>query len=399
MKLVDPRAGLLRAARRLVLVVGAGALGAVVCSTGVYLFVPAPVETTGAGQSGGGSSLRSAPALTVGSRTLGAGERRALDLLRRAARAQAETGYQGTKLFRSWSRWGQVTTTAFVRNVPGHGVTVVATDGSGRSGAGRPTGQLVAVDGTLDLSDATLATLTQAYRVEVRGAERMLERPVTRIDVLRLSGTIVGRLWVDDETGLAIQRELLDTASRVIRRSTFTGLTVLPTTAVTPAPSEVPASDAPSEAVGACDDGLSDEELAELTAEGWDLPGKRLAGLTQVCARTVGTGADLSVQLSYSDGLFALSLFAQRGRLDESAVPAGFSRRQVGDTEVYLRCGLYREVSWAGSGMVYTLITDVPDATVTTVVESLPTVSADTGVLARMSKGIRRVGSWVDPFH
>ncbi|GAA3393254.1 sigma-E factor regulatory protein RseB domain-containing protein [Cryptosporangium minutisporangium] len=396
MKLVDPRAGLLRAARRLVLVMGAGALGAVVCSTGVYLFVPAPVETTGAGKSGGGSTLRSAPAFTGSTRTLGAGERRALDLLRRAGLAQAQIGYQGTKLFRSWSRWGQVTTTAFVRNVPGQGVTVIANDGSGRSPAGERGGQIITAEGRLDLSDETLATLTQAYRIEIRAAERMLDRPVTRIDVLRLSGTTVGRLWLDDATGLAVQRELLDTAGRVIRRSTFTGLTVLAPTdakpvAATPEPSASPAADE-------CDDGLSDDELAELVRAGWDLPGRQLAGLTQVCARTVGTGADRSVQLSYSDGLFALSLFAQRGRLDSSG-PAGFARHQIGDRDVYLRCGLYRELSWAGSGMVYTVVTDVPDATVATVVETLPTVSADTGVLARMSKGIRRVGSWVDPFH
>jgi len=390
-KLVDPRAGLLRAARRLVLVMGAGALGAVVCSTGVYLFVPAPVETTGAGQSGGGSTPRTAPAFTSSIRTLGASERQALELLRRAGRAQNQVDYQGTKLFRSWSRWGEMTTTAFVRNVPGRGVTVIAEDGSTRSATGQRVPQLVSAESHLDLSDETLATLTQAYRVRIVAAERLLGRPVTRVDVLRLSGTVVGRLWVDDATGLAVQRELLDTAGRVIRRSAFTGLSVLgPAASPTPSPSAATVDD--------CAGGLTADELAELASEGWDLPGRQLAGLTQVCARTVGTGVDRSIQLSYSDGLFALSLFAQRGRLDE-AVPGGFKRRQVGDTAVYLRCGLYRELSWAGSGMVYTLVTDAPDATVTTVVESLPTVAADTGVLARMSKGIRRVGSWVDPFH
>ncbi|GAA0283604.1 sigma-E factor regulatory protein RseB domain-containing protein [Cryptosporangium japonicum] len=387
MKLVDPRAGLLRAARRLVLVVGAGALGAVVCSTGVYLFVPAPTETLGAGQSGG-SAPRSTP-FTAG-RPLGPAEQEALRLLRRAGRAQSETSYQGTKLFRSWSRWGELTATAFVRNVPGQGVTVASDEGSARSASGQRGVQIDTAEDSFDLSDETLDTLTSAYQIQVAAAERMLERPVTRVDVLRLSGTIVGRIWLDDATGLAVQRELLDTAGRVIRRTTFTGLSVLPTTSTPP-----PAAPAgPDECAG----GLSARQLAELDGQGWDLPGTQLAGLTRVCARTVGTGADRSIQLSYSDGLFALSLFAQRGRLD-SAVPGGFSRQQVGDTEVYLRCGLYRELSWAGSGMVYTLVTDASDATVTTVVGSLPTVAEDTGVLARMSKGIRRVGSWVDPFH
>ncbi|TQS46639.1 sigma-E factor regulatory protein RseB domain-containing protein [Cryptosporangium phraense] len=379
------RVGLLRVARRFVLVMGAGALGAVVCSTGVYLFVPAPVETTGAGQSGGGTTLRSAPART----TMGTSERRALDLLRRAGRAPAEINYQGTKLFKSWSRWGQMTTTAYIRNVPGQGVTVVANDGSGRGVSGQRSSQLESADVKPDLSDSALATLTQAYRVQIGGAERMLDRAVTRVDVLRLSGTVVGHIWLDDATGLAVQRELLDTAGRVIRRSVFTGLSILPAVAAAPSP----VSD-----VSDCADGLSAAQLADLAEEGWDLPGTQLAGLTQVCARTVGTGADRSIQLSYSDGLFTLSLFAQQGRLDP-AVPAGFSRRQVGSTDVYLRCGLYRELSWARSGMVYTMVTDAPDSTVTSIVEAVPTVTPDDGVLARMSKGIRRVGSWVDPFH
>ena len=385
MKLVDPRTGLLRAARRLVLVVGAGALGAVVCSTGVYLFVPAPTETTGAGQSGGGSSPRTAVVSLGSMRTLGPAEQRAFELLRRAGRAQAETGYQGTKQFRSWSRWGHMTTTALVRNVPGRGVTVISDDGAARE----PGVQTDTAESSFDLSDATLATLIQAYQVQVAAVDTMLERPVTRIDVLRLSGTVVGRIWLDDATGLAVQRELLDTAGRVIRRTTFTGLTILPST---------PGDPSGPTMASECDGGLSADALAKLTGEGWDLPGAQLAGLTLVCARTMGAGDDRSVQLSYSDGLFALSLFAQRGRLD-AVVPGGFSRRQIGGTDVYLRCGLYRELSWADSGRVYTLVTDAPDATVTTVVGSLPTVSEDTGVLARMSKGIRRVGSWVDPFH
>ncbi|MFI5956497.1 sigma-E factor regulatory protein RseB domain-containing protein [Cryptosporangium sp. NPDC051539] len=389
MKRVDPRVGLLRAARRLVLVMGAGALGAVVCSTGVYLFVPAPVETTGAGQSGGGTTLRSSPASVMGT-----SERRALDLLRRAGRAPSVINYQGTKLFKSWSRWGQITTTAYVRNVPGQGVTVIAHDGTGRGVSGERGSQLVSADIRPDFSDQALATLTQAYQLRVAATERLLGRSVTRIDVLRLSGTVVGKIWLDDSTGLTVQRELLDTAGRVIRRSAFTGLSILADPVVSqPSPSPSPAADD-----SGCDGGLSADELAGLADQGWDLPGTQLAGLTRMCARTVGTGDDRSIQLSYSDGLFTLSLFAQQGRLD-SAIPAGFRRRQVGTTDVYLRCGLYRELSWARSGMVYTMVTDVPDATVVSVVDAVPTVSPDNGVLARMSKGIRRVGSWVDPFH
>lgn len=401
MKRTDPRTGLARVARRLVLVMGAGALGAVVCSTGVYLFVPAPPETQG---QSGGSSLRGSPALATGtSRQLEAAERRALGLLRRAGRAQTDVSYQGTKQFRSWSRWGQTTTQAGVRNVPGQGVTITSSAGKNS--------ELLTAASSLDLSESTLTTLTQGYRLQVAAFGALLTRPVTRVDVARPDGLVVGRFWLDDTSGLALQRELLNTAGQVIRQSSFTELRVdmdTLTTMASTSPAAPTVSPDPTASVstqsgeaaadaGACSDGLTAADLDALGKSGWDLPGPQLAGLRQVCAREVGSGTDRSVQLSYSDGLFALSLFAQRGQL-ASPPTDGFSRRQIGSTPVHLRCGLYRELSWAGAGMVYTLVTDVPDATVVTVVAGLPTVSADTGVLARMSRGIRRVGSWVDPF-
>ena len=384
--LFDPRWGLLRAARRVVLVVGAGALGAVVCSTGVCLLAPASVENTAAGR--GGSATPSNPAIGLRTqRQLGPAERRVLELLRRAGLAESDVGYQGMKVFHSWSIWGHVTTTALVRNVPGKGTTVQAT-----------TNHEIAVDNVLDLGDATLATLADTYRLRAVAAGELLSRPVTRVDVTRPSGGVVGQFWIDDASGLALQRDLLSSAGDVVRRTAFTSVKILPDAAspmIAASPSPSPTtSTAP--AADPCDNGLAAADLDRLRADGWDLPAKLPGGLSQVCARQVGSGAEKSVQLSYSDGLFALSLFVQRGRL--GAAPTGFSRHEISGSTVYLRCGLYRELTWAGHGMVYTVVTDLPDATVTEVIAAVPTTRIDAGVLDRMSRGIRRVGSWVDPF-
>jgi sigma-E factor negative regulatory protein RseB len=377
--LFDQRFGLLRAARRMVLVVGAGALGAVVCSTGVYLLAPvAGPNSTGAGR--GGSSV--SPSSDT-ERSLGASERRALALLRKAGFAESDVGYQGTKVFRSWSIWGQASTTALVRNVPGKGTTMEANSKS------------VTVENVLDLSDATLVLLVDNYRLEAFPGLRLLGRPVTRVDVTRPSGAAVGRFWIDDATGLTLQRDLLGSDGNLVRRTAFTkvsiaALTVAPMVGVSPSP-------AASTATDDCDDGLAAADVDRLRAAGWDLPAELPGSLSEVCAREVGTGAGRSVQLSYSDGLFALSLFVQRGRL--GVLPAGFGRYEISSTPVYLRCGLYRELTWAGKGMVYTVVTDAPDSVVSEVVAAVPTTKRSEGVADRMSRGIRRVGSWVDPFH
>jgi negative regulator of sigma E activity len=361
----------------------------VVCSTGVCLLAPASVENTAAGR--GGSATPSNAAVGVrAQRPLGPVERRALELLRRAGLAESHVGYQGMKVFHSWSMWGHVTTAAFVRNVPGKGITVQASAATAN--------QAIAVDNVLDLGDATLTTLADTYRLRAVAAGELLSRPVTRVDVARPSGAVVGQFWLDDASGLALQRVLLSSAGDVVRRTAFTSVKILapaasPMIAVSPSPTS--SATGSTATTDPCDDGLAAADLDRLRAEGWDLPTQLPGGLSQVCARQVGSGVEKSVQLSYSDGLFALSLFVQHGRL---AAPAGFSRHQISGSTVYLQCGLYRELTWGAHGMVYTVVTDLPDATVADVIAAVPSTSNDAGVLDRMSRGIRRVGSWIDPF-
>jgi sigma-E factor negative regulatory protein RseB len=47
--------------------------------------------------------------------------------------------------------------------------------------------------------------------------------------------------------------------------------------------------------------------------------------------------------------------------------------------------------------MVYTVLADAPDQTVTAVVGALPH-DAPTGFWKRMSRGFARLASWVNPF-
>jgi sigma-E factor negative regulatory protein RseB len=106
---------------------------------------------------------------------------------------------------------------------------------------------------------------------------------------------------------------------------------------------------------------------------------------------------DRVVQLAYSDGIFAASLFVQQGDLDSRAL-RGFRRERMAGTTVYTGDGLHRTVVWGGSTAVYTLVLDAPEPLGPQLVAALPHTPADDGAVARLSRGIQRVGSWVNPF-
>ena len=57
-----------------------------------------------------------------------------------------------------------------------------------------------------------------------------------------------------------------------------------------------------------------------------------------------------------------------------------------------------RLLTWAGRGMVYTVMADAPPQTVDAVVGALPH-DGPAGFWKRMSRGLDRLASWVNPFH
>ena len=55
-------------------------------------------------------------------------------------------------------------------------------------------------------------------------------------------------------------------------------------------------------------------------------------------------------------------------------------------------------ITWAGRGLVYTMIADAPPQTVREVVASLPQNTAP-GFLVRIGRGLNRLAALVNPFH
>ena len=131
--------------------------------------------------------------------------------------------------------------------------------------------------------------------------------------------------------------------------------------------------------------------------DGWDCPDKLPPSLQLVDARRGGGEYDGIVHLSYSDGLAAVSVFEQRGRLQPSDL-ADYRATTVAGRKVYLRDGVPQRLVWASDGTVYTVVADASARTVGDVVGALPRPTDDTGALHRLGRGLDRVASWFNPF-
>jgi sigma-E factor negative regulatory protein RseB len=99
--------------------------------------------------------------------------------------------------------------------------------------------------------------------------------------------------------------------------------------------------------------------------------------------------------LGYSDGLSVVSVFEQRGHL--AARLDGWRKATVNGHEIFVAEPDQRSLTWSSRGMVYTVMADAPAGTVDAVVGVLPH-DAPAGFWKRMSRGMARLASWVNPF-
>jgi sigma-E factor negative regulatory protein RseB len=204
------------------------------------------------------------------------------------------------------------------------------------------------------------------------------------VEALRDGGGIAGRFWLDAATGLVLRRESFDKAGRLVRSSAFTAVTISPTE--TPEAADVPVP------------GLDRTEVSRLRAAGWQVPEHLPGDLELFDARLRTHGGQQVLHLSYSDGLSTLSLFAQHGRLGTAPLH-GFSREQMGGSTVWVRPSSPERIVWGGGGRVFTLLSDASPDTVRSAVRSLPHDKPPrTGLLARLERGLKRLGSWLNPF-
>ena len=328
-----------------------------------------------------GAVVRSDPAPGVG-----ADEAQALQLLGSAARAARTRTYSGTQYVSTWRPDAASSHVADIRHTPGAGsvVTVHPTAGDPAPDSGGET----AVTVSSDLDVRLLSLLADHYDLALAGAATCTGRAARVVEARRPGvegeGAVAGRFWVDEDTSLVLRREVFDRTGRLLRSSAFAALTVSPGVSAVP---------------DAAADRIDDGAIDRLRREGWRVPMSLPGGMDLYDARVRSHEGQDVLHLSYSDGLSTLSLFAQRGHLGKRPM-GGFAEQKVAGAPVWVRSSVSpQRVVWGGGGRVFTMLTDAPPESVRAVVKALPHDRAPrTGLLARLSRGLSRLASWLNPF-
>ena len=319
---------------------------------------------------GAGALLGALPAVASSSAAPGQDEVRAQALLVQAARAATTRRWSGTQYVGTWRGTTQTSAVLDVTHRPGSGSTVRDGDGSAVV--------------TPELDARLLGLLAAHYDLVVAGRGRCVGRSAHVVEARRPGvtgrGAVAGRFWLDADSGLVLRREVYDERGARLRSSAFVDLSVDP-----PAPQvQAVAQEAPA------------PEPA-LPDAAWAPPRSLPGGMQLFDVRLRAHGRGEVLHLAYSDGLSTLSLFAQRGALPERP-KAGFSAQRLHGTRAWVQPAAPERVVWAGEGQVFTIVSDAAPETVGAAVGALPREPAPgRGLLARLVRGLQRVGSWLTP--
>ncbi len=308
-------------------------------------------------------------------------------LLERAAAAAATTAYHGVQFVSAWTSTGTTSEVVTVDHDPGRGTTV-RSDGTVRSPARTAR---VHTEGVRVLpAGGAVGLLAEHYSLARGGAEVVAGREV-EVVVARRPGAPAGRgeaarFWIDRDSGLVLRREVYDRRGRTTRASAFVEVTV------------GRSAGSSGQAATAWPTTLDEASLQRLRANGWHCPERLPGPLALVDARRGGAdrGDSDIVHLSYSDGIASVSVFEQRGRLDEAGL-AGHRRVVRDGRVVWVHGQVPRRVVWSAGGRVYTVVADAPERTVDAVVAALPHRGDQDGALGRLGRGLDRVASWFNP--
>jgi sigma-E factor negative regulatory protein RseB len=339
---------------------------------------------------------------TADQRTIG------ISLLEAAASADLATSYQGTEAVSQSDVTGSATTICRVWH-QGGGTTLVETLTSPASPPDVQSADIsVASDdpasgspeGVLGVTKDLVSLLGQHYVVRYSGSGSVAERPTVVVDVYRTNNSLAARYWLDSQTMMPLRRELYDTSNHEISDDKFTqiefGSVALPKVTSTAgaklaSPGSVRTgsiSTAQTDWATAAAPGVF---LASLAASGWTVPSSSPGGLPLYAAASTMTASGEIVDLEYSDGLYDISLFAERGTLAPDM--SGWQRVKLAGQQAFVSGP---SVTWARDGFVYTVIADAPPQTVTQVVAGLP--GGPPGILDRLGRGLVRLASAINPF-
>ena len=322
-----------------------------------------------------------------------------LQLLQQAAQAGARISYQGVEMASAWGATGDTTVIANVWHHSG-GDTLVeaAAAGAGAVSQGQQVGvsddtDSQAPEGVLGVTGRLVALLAAHYDLAYLGPGSADSRPARVVEARREDGSLAARFWLDQATRLPLRREVFDSGAHLVSEDVFIDLKVGASAANSgPARPAGPAAPARQAMPGTR---LTAVDVTRMRAGGWPVPGALPGGLSLFEAGSAATPSGQVLDLGYSDGLFVVSVFMQRGDLPPAL--AGWQKITLDGRDVYTGRPDQGCITWDGRGFVFTVMADAPRATLDQAVDTLP-YNAPPGLWKRLARGFGRLASWVNPF-
>ena len=305
----------------------------------------------------------------------------AVSWLQRAAAAPNHVSYHGTQIITSWGPQGSSSAMLDVVHAASQG-SEISVLGSSAPGAKAFVQRATTTDAAVD--GGPLALLQATYQLVDKCCTDLIGRSAVLVEALRSDQTLAAKFWIDKASGLLLQRQLFSADGKTMVRATvFTELEIESSEFLGHLPPTVPSG---VEAVGM-------GKVGHLRSEGWVCAPELPAALKLYDVHRDTTNG--SLQFSYSDGLFNVSLFEQRGALDPAAVEGFDATDSPG---VYVRYGMPSYVVWSSGGIVYTLIGDLPPDQLGQVVRSFPHERpVKVSAIQRLGTGLAKIATWLTP--
>ena len=324
--------------------------------------------------------------VTVLSQVTASQQATGMRLLAMASDADQATSYQGTELTTQSGVNGRVKMVSQVWHTGGGPTLVQTSDGASPPGASSAAVSSSPV-GVFGITKSLVALLRKHYVAVYRGAGAAGGRPAAVVQLYRFDGSLAALYWLDRKTTVPLRRVLFDASQNVISEDSFTqvqfGAFAVPRFTGTGQRQSQPAWVAAASPA---------RFLASLSGQGWPLPVTLPGGLPLYAAASMELASGQVADLEYSDGLYVVSLFVQRGTL--AADMPGWQPVRMAGRPAYVSG---HSVTWAADGLVYTMIADAPPQTASEVVGTL-TPGGSPGLLGRLLRGFGRLSHLLNPF-
>lgn len=310
----------------------------------------------------------------------------AIAWLRKAADAPNRVSFRATQFVTSWGPQGASSAMLQILHAAKQG-SRISVLGAGASQGAQGFVQRAGHSRRPAVDGGPLSLLTETYDLRLAGTEEVIGRRAVLVEARRSDHTLAARFWIDQATGLLLQRHLFTMDGvDLVRATVYTTLRIEPDDFLSHLPPALPDDSVESLGTGGA---------TELRAEGWNCADRLPDSLKLYDAHRDSEG---SVQLSYSDGLFAVSVFEQRGRLDPAALVGYTATTTTDGAPVYIRYGMPSYAVWSSDGIVYTLVGDIPYDVMARVVAAFPHDLPDPiGVIDRIGTGLAKMTKWLTP--